>query len=129
MEYRLSCRYLVAVANLSQISVIPEGTPGVAGQPAKAGDYLQFSATGFGPTAEAYPIGTLLPSPYVVENLAAITVKVGGTQAELVYACVILPGLYQLNIRVPNGVPPGYQSVVATVGGVSTQAEAVLPFL
>ena len=47
-----------------------------------------------------------MSSPYVVENLAAITVKVGA-QAELVYAGVILPGLYQLNIRVPNGVPAG----------------------
>ena len=108
--------------------VVPEQTPGIAGHPAEAGNYLQFYATGLGPTAEQYPVGMVLDRPYAVEDLSAVQVKIGGLEAEVAYAGVILPGLYQLNIKAPGGVGSGYLPVVATIGGISTQLTAVLPF-
>jgi uncharacterized protein (TIGR03437 family) len=37
-----------------------------------------------------------------------------------VYAGLVEPGLYQLNVTVPASLPNGDAAVVATIGGVST---------
>lgn len=108
--------------------VVPDGTGGIPGRPAKAGDYLQFYATGFGPTAEAYPAGEVLTKAYAIEDLTKVSVTVGGVRAEVQYAGLIAPGLYQVNIRVPEGIGEGFLPVVASVGGQAAQSRVVLPF-
>jgi uncharacterized protein (TIGR03437 family) len=58
-------------------------------------------------------------------NLAnTVTVTVGGVAALVDFAGLVAPGLDQINVVVPAGLPAGDQLVVASVGEVQTQANA-----
>jgi hypothetical protein len=51
---------------------------------------------------------------------------IGGVPAEVLWAGLVGPGLYQINVRVPASVADGNQAVVASVAGVSSQSTALL---
>ena len=91
--------------------------PGVTSRPAQAGDYIELFATGLGPTNPAYPIGQVLTSAYPVPDLSKISVLVGGVPAVVGFAGMTYPGLFQINIQVPSGVPMGDQTIVLGDGG------------
>lgn len=96
----------------------PNLIAGVTSSPAKPGETILVYATGFGPTNPPVPTGQLVST---AEPLAgSVQVTVGGAQATVVFAGLIAPGLYQLNVTVPP-VPNGDAAIVATIGGVSTQ--------
>jgi uncharacterized protein (TIGR03437 family) len=92
--------------------------PGVSTRPAQPGETILLYGTGFGPTNPALPTGQLVTTPAVLANSAQVTI--GGVAATVVYSGLVEPGLYQLNVTVPN-LPNGDAAVVATIGGVSTQ--------
>ena len=101
---------------------------GVSFTPAKSGDVLTLFGTGFGVTEPAFGPGEL---PGVAAQVTApVTVRMGGitlAQSDILYVGVSQnAGLYQLNIRVPDGVSAGDQSLVLTVGGVSSPAGAFI---
>jgi uncharacterized protein (TIGR03437 family) len=77
-------------------------------------------ATGFGPTNPASPTGQLVTTPAMPANSVAITV--GGVNASISYAALVEAGVYQFNVTIPTGLANGDAPVVATVGGVQTQA-------
>jgi uncharacterized protein (TIGR03437 family) len=109
--------------------VAPAGAmPETPSRPARAGDYLQLYATGLGATDPPYPVGQKLDSTYPVEDLSRVSVLVGAMPAEVLYAGMIMPGLYQVNIRVPNGVAAGEQPLVLRIEGRSSPSEVVLTF-
>lgn len=60
-----------------------------------------------------------MTTPSVLANTVGVTM--GGVTAPVTYAGLVGPGLYQLNVTVPT-LPNGDALVVATIGGVSTQA-------
>jgi uncharacterized protein (TIGR03437 family) len=93
------------------------------GVSAKAGDILALYGTGFGAVSSAPAAGVVFTGAYEIAN--PVTVTVGGVSAQVLWAGLVGPGLYQLNVVVP-AVPSGDQAVVATVSGVGTQPAALL---
>ena len=85
--------------------------------PAMPGETVLLLGTGFGQTST--PVvsgsesqsGTLSPLPAVI---------IGGITAEVTYAGLISPGLFQINATVPTGAPSGDNTVIATQNGVET---------
>jgi uncharacterized protein (TIGR03437 family) len=101
---------------------------GVAFSAAKPGDILTLFATGFGATDPSFAAGEL---PGVAAQVtAAVKVTFGGVtlaQSDVLYTGVSQnAGLYQLNIRVPDGVPDGDESLVITIGNASSPAGAYI---
>jgi uncharacterized protein (TIGR03437 family) len=92
--------------------------PGVTTQPAQPGETILLYGTGFGPTNPALPTAQLVTTPAVLAN--SVQVTIGGATAAVVYAGLVEPGLYQLNVTVPS-LPNGDAAVAATISGVSTQ--------
>ena len=78
-----------------------------AGTTAKVGETIALFGTGFG---SAVP--SLSHPPLVL---------VGGIQANLAYAGLVAPGLYQLNVVIPSGLPAGDAEVIAIFGNAATQ--------
>ena len=56
----------------------------------------------------------------------AVTVTIGGKPATVVFAGLSGSGLDQLNVTIPADLADGDAAVVATVNGVSTQANLYL---
>jgi uncharacterized protein (TIGR03437 family) len=90
---------------------------------AKAGDILSLFGTGFGPASGAPEAGAVFTGAYPANH--PVTVSIGGAAAQVLWAGPVAPGLYQINIVVPN-VGGGDQAVGASVLGVSTQSGALL---
>ena len=90
---------------------------------ARPGDVLSLYGTGFGPTSSSVATGVVFTGAY--ETTSPVTVTIGGLPANVLWAGLVGPGLYQVNVTVP-ATGSGDQAVVATVSGVSTQSGALL---
>jgi uncharacterized protein (TIGR03437 family) len=111
------------------VSVIPTSganyTVGTKAQPIAPGTVIELFGVGFGPTQIAAPAGKALSSgPDPTSN--QVTVTVGGIAAKVNFAGLILSGLFQVNIVIPQ-VAAGDQPLVATINGVQTPAGVYLP--
>ena len=108
------------------------GSPGLlAGlsfTPAKSGDILTLFATGLGATDPAFAPGELPGGAAQVTGTVGITIgKVPLDAADILYVGVTQnAGLYQVNLRVPAGVPDGDDSVVIQIGGAASPANAYI---
>ena len=97
---------------------------GLKFRPAKAGDIVTIYGIGFGPVTPNTPAGTVASGITALQNKANFLF--GQTAGDL--ACTgcyagLAPGavgLYQFNIKVPNG-PTGDVALVVDAGGVSTK--------
>ena len=96
--------------------------PGV-GTPAHAGETITLYGTGFGPTNPSAD-GQVVTAPVPV--VTQPTVTIGGAPASVTFAGVSLSGLYQVNVQVPTSVAAGDAAVVAQVGSVKSQANALI---
>jgi plastocyanin len=83
--------------------------------PADAGEVIVLYGTGFGPTNPPTKDGQVVTSPLTLAN--PVRVLVGGVQAEVMFAGLVGPGLFQINVKIPAGVPSGDAAIVAEVGG------------
>jgi len=88
------------------------------------GDIVAMYGTGFGPTSASQPIGTVFSGAY--QATTPVTVTIGGVAAEVLWAGLVGPGLYQINVRVPATLGDGDHSVVATVSGLNTQTSGAI---
>jgi uncharacterized protein (TIGR03437 family) len=96
--------------------------PGVT-TPAQPGEEVILYANGFGATSSPVVAG----SPVQSGTLATIPmVTIGGIQANVIYAGLIAPGLYQFNVDVPQSAPSGDISLMATYNGQTTQTGVVI---
>ncbi|HVW09150.1 MAG TPA: hypothetical protein VHC90_11245 [Bryobacteraceae bacterium] len=94
-----------------------------ASTPASVGETIVLWAVGFG-----------LPSTTLVANadtqsgaLPTLPVcSINGAAATVAYAGVVSPGLYQINLVVPNGATNGDNKLSCTYGGASTQSNVVI---
>jgi uncharacterized protein (TIGR03437 family) len=96
-----------------------------ASTPATANEQVVLYAVGFGPPTSTLTEGSSTQSG----SLASFPVcKIGGNNAPVSFAGLIAPGLYQLNITVPNPTPPssGDNPISCTYSGASTQSGALL---
>ena len=72
--------------------------------------------------------GRYSTAAYAVQDLSKVTVLVGGKPASVLFAGMTYPGLFQINIQVPNGIPAGDQSIVLGVSGQVSLPKVYLTF-
>ena len=108
---------------------------------ANEGETVALFGTGFGATVPATPNGQLITTPLPLRQPAQITFNKCGplvpftpqcsTVAQVTFAGLVAPGLYQFNVTVPkdlNPAPLGENAfpVAAYIFGVPTQASGYL---
>lgn len=98
---------------------------GVTTRPAKPGDVISLFGTGFGPTKPAASTEEILQVPVPVADPTLLRIKIGEVPVTVQYAGLVSVGLYQFNVVVPN-VASGDRSVVAEIGGATSQTTALL---
>jgi len=91
--------------------------------PAKAGETILIFANGFGAIQPPVTSG----SEHQSGSLPALPqVTIGGVAAQVTFAGLISPGLYQFNVVVPSSAAAGDNSISATYNGAATQGGTVL---
>jgi len=110
---------------LADTSVVPTGVS------AAPGDVIQIYGTGFGGTHPAYQPGVFAntsPLPRLTNAVSVAAVAVTITAQDILYTGLAFdaPGLYQVNVRVPD-VPDGEQPIMVTVGSSISQTNATIP--
>lgn len=80
-----------------------------ANSPAQAGDVITVYCTGLGATQPAVPDGVPTPTGSLYNAVLTPTATVGGVPATVQFAGLTsgFVGLYQVNLEIPAGVPPG----------------------
>ena len=91
---------------------------------AAPGETIVLYGTGFGATNPAAPNGQVVPTPLPLP--AWPTVVIDGMEAQVVYAGLIAPGLYQVNLVVPTGLASGDHLITAFLGDSETQLNAYI---
>jgi uncharacterized protein (TIGR03437 family) len=104
-----------------------DNTPVNAGSPAKPGEVIVMYGTGFGPTSPATAAGAVVSGANPLASLSTLSILIGGAPAQVAFAGITAPGLYQFNLTVPATLADGDASVVATIGSLQTQAGAFIP--
>ncbi len=103
---------------------------GLTTTPYNAGETMVLYGTGFGATTTLPPAGQVLTA--AIPLAATPTVTVGGQPAAVSFAGLVGPGLYQINVVLPQGTATAATGataqvpVVLTVSGVQSQAKAVV---
>jgi uncharacterized protein (TIGR03118 family) len=92
--------------------------------PAKAGEAIVIYGTGFGDTNPEVSNGQISTGHL---NLATpATVLIGGVPAQVSFAGLTSPGVYQFNVIVPPSTPSGDTPVQIIIGSFSSPAGAVI---
>jgi uncharacterized protein (TIGR03437 family) len=130
---------MASALNLSGNCVATKANPSAAcAQPAAPGDYLVLYATGLGKTTpngdpSGAPLLTGASPPadgsVLYKTVALPIVTIGGVQAPVLYSGLApgFPGLYQVDIQVPNGVAAGddVPLILSLPGGTSDNAVTI----
>ena len=97
-----------------------------ASNPAVAGEVIRLYATGLG--AVTPPVANGEAPTGLSRTVGTVTVTIGGTPAEVLFAGLApnFAGFYQINARVPAGVPAGTTAVVISVDGTPATGQATL---
>jgi uncharacterized protein (TIGR03437 family) len=117
-------KYLAAVHANGTLLGKPNLFQGLTTAPAAPGETVLLFGTGFGPTDPPVPSGQVFSGAAKLAN--PVTVRIGGVPADVQFAGLSGAGLYQLNVKIPDTLADGDASVVAEVGGVSTQDNAFI---
>jgi uncharacterized protein (TIGR03437 family) len=91
--------------------------------PATAGDTLTMYCTGLGAVTQPVTAGSAAPSQPLAYTAGTVSVTIGGQPATVPFAGLApgFAGLYQINAKVPSGVPTGDQiPVVIAVDGINS---------
>jgi uncharacterized protein (TIGR03437 family) len=97
--------------------------PGYTFTPAQPGETVVLFANGFGATSSAV-IGGSETQSGTLSTLPVV--KIAGLTANVTFAGLISPGLFQFNVVVPANAPGGDEAIVATYNGQTTQAGTLL---
>jgi uncharacterized protein (TIGR03437 family) len=119
--------YTYPAGGLTFAAAVAVATGGLVGDPAvepgsakvNVGDYVELYCNSLllARSGMIYPVNQLQTFP---------TVTIGGVPATVQYAGIIGPGLFQINVVVPN-VPAGNQQVVVNYSGNVSGAGVVIP--
>jgi len=91
---------------------------------AAPGETIVLYGTGFGATSPAIPNGQIIPSAL---NLPVWpTVVIDAVEAQVKFAGLVAPGLYQINVVVPPGLLSGDHLITALLGDAETQLNEFL---
>jgi uncharacterized protein (TIGR03437 family) len=100
----------------------PAVVPGTV--PARPGDTLTLWATGLGETTPSIPAGQ---QPATFPTVVKIpTITVGGANVTVLGAVLRYAGLFQINIQLPDSLPPGDLPVKITQTGVLSRAGVLI---
>jgi uncharacterized protein (TIGR03437 family) len=91
--------------------------------PTQPGEEVVLYANGFGPVSSQVVKGSETQSGSL-PTLPVITI--GGTQANVLFAGLVEPGLYQFNVIVPQSAASGDNALSATYNGLTTQSPVLL---
>jgi uncharacterized protein (TIGR03118 family) len=122
--------YIAAEHANGAVAGPPSLVTGVTSTPFNAGETMVLFGTGFGATNPAAPDGTLPTAALPLTLLPTVTA--GGLPVTATFGGLTGPGLYQFNVTLPAGTTVGGTGAVVevpvtmTVGGVQTQAKAVV---
>ena len=91
---------------------------------------LDGFATGEGQVSPRPVDGSITGSGVLPKPVSKVTVWIGGTQAEVLYAGAapeLVAGMMQVNARIPKGIATGPAvPVMLTIGGFKSQADVTL---
>jgi uncharacterized protein (TIGR03437 family) len=94
-----------------------------ASTPATVGETIALWTVGFG-----LPSNALIPNADTQSGTLPRMpdCQINGVAANVVYAGIASPGLYQINLTVPNGATNGDNKISCTYNGATTQANIML---
>ena len=121
--------WAVAINSDSSLAAPAGAISGINTHPAKTGDVLIIYATGLGQVDTAIANGGIPDSGKVVNTMVMPTVLIGGVPAQVFFSGLTpqFPGVNQLNVQVPAGVPSGTQALQLQInGGPLTPANATI---
>lgn len=123
MFYSGGYKYAAAVHTDGILAAPPELFPGVTARPSEPGETIMIFGNGFGATNPVHPTSQLVRNP--VPLALPANARIGGQPADVAYAGLVAPGLYQFNVIVPD-ITDGDQPIVLEVGGRQTQSGPVI---
>jgi len=97
------------------------GYPTVA---AKSGEVVELFGVGFGPTSPVVLAGKIFSG--AAATTSAVGLLINHVSVAPFFAGLSSAGLYQINFTVPGGLGTGDVPLVATVGGMQTQADVAI---
>jgi uncharacterized protein (TIGR03437 family) len=122
----------VVATHLDFTYAVKAGTfPGVTTTPAKPGETIILWGTGFGPTAPAAPVGSLVPST-PEEDVSTLPNVTLSNNPVTVLGAALTPGaagLYQIDIQVPTPMANGDYPLQVSIGGVTSPLGLILSIL
>ena len=110
-------------------AIVLDSITGANLRPAKAGDILVAFALGLGATDPGQVVG--VPAAGASAVTLPVTITIGGVALaaqDILYTGVSpsFIGLYQVNLRVPAGIPSGNQPIVIQQGNAKSPAGGYL---
>jgi uncharacterized protein (TIGR03437 family) len=110
--------FLDLASGLGAVVSADDGTP-VWIRPARAGSAVSIFCTGLGAVTPAGITGAAAPALPPVKTQLAVSAKVGGLAATVTFSGLApgFAGLYQVNVELPAGLPPGRHLLSITAGG------------
>ena len=102
-------------------------TPVTQFAPLEAGEFAFVYAEGIGPVSNQPVTGTGSPGGPLASAQSGVQIRIAGMPCEVPFAGLApgFVGLYQLNFRVPPGLPSGLQSLVVTAAGLDASVVLV----
>jgi minor extracellular serine protease Vpr len=99
-----------------------------ASNPARSGQKISLYANGLGPVSNQPASGEPAPSSPLAITTVVPVVTIGGQDAPVQFSGLTpgLPGLYQINVTVPQGVAAGSLPITVKIGDQTSKA-SVLP--
>jgi uncharacterized protein (TIGR03437 family) len=113
------------VERVTVVSAAP-GIFGLAPAAVRRGDYVAVYGTGLGALASPLPAGAAAGGAIAAVN--RVTATIGGVPAEVIYAGAApgLPGVNQVNVRVPPEAAPGVVPLVIQAAGRASNAVSLI---
>ena len=100
---------------------------GLTSRPVRRGEFVAISTTGVGPVTVPPASGDPAERPFPVTTTTPV-VMLGGVEAEVTFSGIApsFVGVYQMNIRIPEGAPSGDTVPVRfTIGGLESNTATI----
>ena len=123
---RTSVAQEVEIAEMAPalFAIVRDGRRLAAPEAVRPGQEVALWASGLGASDPALAPGTVLDRPRRLVNQPEVLVA--GQRAEVTYAGLAFAGVWQVNIRVPDGVAAGLAPVELRVGAAVSQSQTAL---